>query len=76
SGKAGTGKNHALKPLIAQMREDGYRVILAATAWRTVEMGAAGLDGVEGRALDSWHAIARMGGNFIDDRTVIVVDEA
>ncbi|MGJ4931565.1 MobF family relaxase [Bradyrhizobium sp. HKCCYLS2038] len=76
SGKAGTGKNHALKPLIAQMREDGYRVILAATAWRTVEMGAAELDGVEGRALDSWHAIARMGGNFIDDRTVIVVDEA
>lgn len=76
SGKAGTGKNRTLKPLIAQMREDGYRVILAATAWRTVEMGVAELDGVEGRALDSWRAIAQSGGNFIDDRTVIVVDEA
>ncbi len=75
-GKAGTGKNRTLKPLIAQMREDGYRVILAATAWRTVEMGTADLDGVEGRALDSWRAIARGGGKFIDDRTVLIVDEA
>jgi len=76
SGKAGTGKNRTLKPLIAQMREDGYRVILGATAWRTVEMGAAELDGVEGRALDSWRAIAQVGGKFIDDRTVLIVDEA
>ncbi len=75
-GKAGTGKNRTLKPLIAQMREDGYRVIFAATAWRTVEMGTAELDGVEGRALDSWRAIAQGGGTFIDDRTVLIVDEA
>lgn len=76
SGKAGTGKNHTLKPLIAQMRADGYRVIFASTAWRTVEMGTAELDGVEGRALDSWFALAKNGGNFIDDRTVLIVDEA
>lgn len=76
SGKAGTGKNHTLKPLIAQMRSDGYRVIFASTAWRTVEMGTAELDGVEGRALDSWFALAKNGGKFIDDRTVLIVDEA
>lgn len=76
SGKAGTGKNHTLKPLIEKARADGYRVIFASTAWRTVEMGTAELDGVEGRALDSWFAIAKSGGNFIDDRTVLVVDEA
>jgi conjugative relaxase-like TrwC/TraI family protein len=76
SGKAGTGKNHTLKPLIAQMRADGYRVIFASTAWRTVEMGTAELDGVEGRALDSWFALAKNGGKFIDDRTVLIVDEA
>ena len=66
SGKAGTGKNQTLKPLIAQMRADGYRVIFASTAWRTVEMGTAELDGVEGRALDSWFALAKNGGKFID----------
>lgn len=75
AGIAGTGKNFTLKPLVDQMRADGYRVISTATAWRAVESLTAELGG-EGRALDSWRTLAENGGTFIDDRTVLIVDEA
>jgi ATP-dependent exoDNAse (exonuclease V) alpha subunit len=57
------------------MRADGYRVITTATAWRTVESLTGELGG-EGRALDSWRTLSENGGTFIDDRTVLIVDEA
>lgn len=71
-GRAGTGKSHALRPLVDQLRRDGYRVIAAATAWRTARMLAEDL-GVEARALNAWLAAER---GFVDARTVILVDEA
>lgn len=73
-GKAGTAKTYSLKPLVAQLKEDGHRVIAAAASWRTAEMLAQELQ-VEARAIDSWLAIARVGGRFLDPTTVLIVDE-
>ncbi|MET4788777.1 conjugative relaxase-like TrwC/TraI family protein [Bradyrhizobium japonicum] len=73
-GKAGTAKTYSLKPLVAQFKEDGHRVIAAAASWRTAEMLAEELQ-VEARAIDSWLAIARTGGRFLDPKTVLIVDE-
>lgn len=73
-GKAGTAKTYSLKPLVAQLKEDGHRVIAAAASWRTAEMLSQELQ-VEARAIDSWLAIARTGGRFLDPTTVLIVDE-
>jgi ATP-dependent exoDNAse (exonuclease V) alpha subunit len=73
-GNAGSGKTQSLKPLVGQLTAEGYRVIAASTAWRTSEMLTSEL-GVEARAIDSWLAIARTGGRFLDDKTVLIVDE-
>ncbi|MCX7322422.1 MAG: relaxase domain-containing protein [Hyphomicrobiales bacterium] len=73
-GKAGTAKTFSLKPLVVQLKEDGHRVIAAAASWRTAEMLAGELQ-VEARAIDSWLAIARTGGRFLDPNTVLIVDE-
>jgi len=73
-GKAGTAKTYSLKPLVGQLKEDGHRVIAAAASWRTAEMLASELQ-VEARAIDSWLAIARTGGRFLDPKTVLIVDE-
>lgn len=74
-GRAGVGKTHSLKPYVARLQAEGFRVIATATAWRTALMLQDEL-GIEARALDSWLKIAESGGNFIDDRTVLLVDEA
>jgi hypothetical protein len=73
-GKAGTAKTYSLKPLVAQLKEEGHRVIAAAVSWRTAEMLAQELQ-IEARAIDSWVAIARTGGRFLDPTTVLIVDE-
>lgn len=74
-GRAGVGKTHLLKPYVARLHAEGYRVIATATAWRTALMLKEEL-GVEARALDSWLKIAEAGGRFIDGRTVVLIDEA
>lgn len=74
-GRAGVGKTHLLKPYVARLHAEGYRVIATATAWRTALMLKEELS-VEARALDSWLKIAEAGGRFIDGRTVVLIDEA
>lgn len=59
---------------MAQLKDDGHRVIAAAASWRTAEMLANELQ-IEARAIDSWLAIARTGGRFLDPTTVLIVDE-
>lgn len=73
-GMAGTAKTYSLKPLVAQLKDDGHRVIAAAASWRTAEMLSQELQ-VEARAIDSWLAIACSGGRFLDPTTVLIVDE-
>lgn len=74
-GGAGAGKTHALRPLVAAYQELGCRVIATSTAWRAAKMLREEL-GVEARATASWLAKSRAGLPFLDERTVLIVDEA
>lgn len=74
-GAAGAGKTHALRPMVAAYQELGCRVIATSTAWRAAKMLREDL-GVEARATASWLAKSRAGSLFLDERTVLIVDEA
>jgi conjugative relaxase-like TrwC/TraI family protein len=87
--KAGTGKTTTLIPICdlltakhglhhnlgAGPNGKPFRVVATSVAWRTCRMLEQEL-GVEARALDSWLALARHGGRFCDDRTIVLVDES
>lgn len=74
-GAPGTGKTTTLAPIVESWREGGYRVIGAASAWRIATMLRDDL-GIEARATASWLEKARQGHKVLDDRTVLIVDEA
>lgn len=74
-GAAGAGKSHSLKYLSELYKAEGYKVIGSATAWKTAHQ--LGDDcGIESRATDSWLAGANSGSPFLDNETVLIVDEA
>lgn len=74
-GAPGSGKTTLLKPVVQVLRETGYRVIAGATAWKVA--GALRDDlSIEARAIDLWLAVAEHGGKFVDENTVLIVDEA
>jgi conjugative relaxase-like TrwC/TraI family protein len=74
-GAAGSGKTTSLRPIVEAHRAAGYRVIGSATAWRIANQLRDDL-GIEARATDSWLAGAGVGKSFLDDRTLLIVDEA
>lgn len=74
-GAPGTGKTTLLSPLVEAWRGEGYRVVGAATAWRVANALSFDL-GIEARATASWLARCEHGKPFLDDRTVLIVDEA
>lgn len=74
-GAAGSGKSYSLRTLASLYANAGYRVIGTATAWKTAR--ALGKDcNIECRATDSWFAIDASNGKFLNNRTLLVVDEA
>jgi conjugative relaxase-like TrwC/TraI family protein len=80
-GRAGTGKTTTLRPLCRAL-ENNFRIIATGVSWRTARMLHAELSGpdaqshVEARALDSWLATSKAGGQFCDARTLLLVDES
>lgn len=74
-GAPGTGKTTTLTPVVAAWRDAGYTVLGAATAWRIAGMLRDDL-GVKARAIASWLAGVDHGRTFLDDRSLLVVDEA
>lgn len=74
-GAPGVGKSTLLAPVVAEYREAGCRVIAAASAWRIANMLRDDL-GVESRATASWIARLQGGEKVLDNRTVLIVDEA
>lgn len=74
-GAAGSGKTTSLRPIVEAHRDAGYRVLGSATAWRIAHQLRDDL-GIEARATDAWLAQGRVEGRFLDDRTLLVVDEA
>jgi conjugative relaxase-like TrwC/TraI family protein len=74
-GAAGAGKTHALRSVADVYRGDGYRVIGTSTAWRMANQLGDDLD-IESKATDAWLAQGKAGKPFLDDKTVLIVDEA
>lgn len=74
-GAPGTGKTTSLSPVVRCWKSSGYRVVGAATAWRVANALRDDL-AIEARATASWLARSQQGKPFLDDRTVLIVDEA
>lgn len=74
-GAPGAGKTTTLTPIVDAYRDLGCRVIATATAWRIANMLRDDL-GIESRATASWIAKLKIGEKVLDDRTVLIADEA
>lgn len=74
-GAPGVGKTTTLAPLVDAYRKAGFRVIATATAWRIAKLLADDL-GIESRATASWVAALNAGQKVLDERTVLIADEA
>ena len=74
-GAAGSGKTTMLAPVVSAYRAAGMRVRGTATAWKIATQLRDDLR-IEAKATDAWLAQARHGGDFLNQNTVLVVDEA
>jgi conjugative relaxase-like TrwC/TraI family protein len=74
-GAPGSGKTTTLAPIIEAWQAAGHRVIGTATAWRVARALQHDLN-IEARATASWVERLRKGERFLDERSVLIVDEA
>lgn len=74
-GAPGVGKTTLLAPVAQSWAEAGWTVIGAASAWKVAHLLRDEL-AIEARAIDSWLARAEHGRPFLQDRTLLVIDEA
>lgn len=74
-GVAGSGKTTSLRPVVEAHRAAGYRVLGCATAWRTAHQLRDDL-GIEAKATDAWLVGHAVGHPFLDNKTLLIVDEA
>lgn len=74
-GAPGSGKTTTLAPVVESYANAGCRVIGTATAWRIANMLHDDL-GIEARAAASWIERLKSGEKILDDRTVLIADEA
>ncbi len=74
-GSAGAGKTHALRSVADVYRDAGYRVLGTSTAWRMANQLGDDLN-IESKATDAWLAQDKIGKPFLDNKTVLIVDEA
>jgi conjugative relaxase-like TrwC/TraI family protein len=74
-GAAGSGKTTSLRPIVEAHLSAGYHVVGSATAWRIAHQLRDDL-GIEAKATDAWLAGHAAGRPFLDDKTLLVVDEA
>jgi conjugative relaxase-like TrwC/TraI family protein len=74
-GSPGSGKTTTLAPIVAAYKNAGVRVLGAASAWRIANVLRDDLQ-IESRALASWLERDRHNQSFLDNRTVLIVDES
>ncbi|MBX9845780.1 MAG: relaxase domain-containing protein [Xanthobacteraceae bacterium] len=74
-GAPGSGKTTTLASVVEAYRVIGCTVLATATAWRIATMLRDDL-GVEARATASWIAKIDAGEKVLDERTVLIADEA
>ena len=75
AGAPGSGKTSTLEPVVDAYANVGCRVIATATAWRIANMLHDDL-GIEARATASWIERLKSGEKVLDNRTVLIADEA
>nr|WP_311538802.1 MobF family relaxase [uncultured Bradyrhizobium sp.] len=74
-GAPGVGKSTLLAPFVEGYARAGCRVIATASAWRIANILRDDL-GIEARATASWIARLKAGEKVLDNRTVLIADEA
>lgn len=74
-GAPGSGKTTTLAPIVEAWQAAGHRVIGTATAWRIARALQQDLN-IEARATASWVERLRTGERFLDEKSVLIVDEA
>ena len=74
-GAPGVGKTTLLAPVVEGYAKVGCRMIATASAWRIANMLRDEL-GIEARATASWIARLKAGEKVLDERTVLIADEA
>lgn len=74
-GAPGSGKTTTLNPVVESYLNSGCKVIGTATAWRIANMLRDDL-GIEARATASWIERLKSGEEILDNRTVLIADEA
>lgn len=74
-GAPGSGKTTTLAPIVEAWQAAGHHVIGTATAWRVARALQQDLN-IEARATASWVERLRTGERFLDEKSVLIVDEA
>jgi Ti-type conjugative transfer relaxase TraA len=74
-GRAGAGKTTMMKAAREAWERAGYRVVGGALAGKAAE-GLEKEAGIESRTLASWELRWNRGRDFLDDKTIFVMDEA
>ena len=74
-GAPGSGKTTTLAPIVEACQAAGQRVIGTATAWRVARALEQDLN-IEARATASWIERLKTGEPFLDQNSVLIVDEA
>tara|TARA_R110002020_G_scaffold190494_3_gene390020 strand:+ start:2666 stop:5884 length:3219 start_codon:yes stop_codon:yes gene_type:complete len=74
-GRAGAGKTTMMKAACEAWESAGYRVVGAALAGKAAE-GLQKEAGIASRTLSSWELRWNQGRDHLDDRTIMVLDEA
>jgi conjugative relaxase-like TrwC/TraI family protein len=74
-GAPGSGKTTTLAPIVEAWHAAGHRVIGTATAWRVARALQQDLN-IEARATASWVEGLKAGERFLDEKSVLIVDEA
>ncbi len=74
-GAPGSGKTTTLAPIVEAWQAAGHRVIGTATAWRLARALQQDLN-IEARATASWVERLKTGERFLDEKSVLIVDEA
>jgi len=73
--RAGLGKTKTLVPIVEAWQVAWHRVIGTAIAWRVARALQQDLN-IEARATASWVERLKRGERFLDERSVLIVDEA
>lgn len=74
-GAPGSGKTTTLAPIVEAWQAAGHRVVGTATAWRVARALQQDLN-IEARETASWVERLKAGERFLDEKSVLIVDEA